>query len=51
MSSIKNYEEIIKSIPVKKHSVIVRKENWIKDDSLHTRLTKKISFKIIIKIY
>ena len=44
MSSIKNYEEIIKSIPVKKHSVIVRKENWIKDDSLHTRLTKKNQF-------
>ena len=44
MSSIKKYEEIIKSIPVKKHSVIVRKENWIKNDSLHTRLTKEGQF-------
>ncbi len=44
MSSIKNYEEIIKSIPVRNHSVIVRKENWIKDDSLHTRLTKNNQF-------
>lgn len=44
MSSIKKYEEIIKSIPVRNHSVIVRKENWIKDDSLHTRLTKNNQF-------
>ena len=44
MSSIKKYEEIIKSIPVRNHSVIVRKENWIKDDSLHTRLTKNEEF-------
>ena len=38
MSSIKKYEEIIKSIPVTKHSVIVRKENWIKNKSLVKRL-------------
>lgn len=44
MSSIKKYEEIIKSIPVRNHSVIVRKENWIKNDSLHTRLTKEGQF-------
>lgn len=50
MSSIKKYEEIIKSIPVRNHSVIVRKENWIKYDplqkkySLHTRLTKNNQF-------
>ena len=44
MSSIKKYEEIIKSIPVRNHSVIVRKENWIKNDSLHTRLTKNNQF-------
>ena len=44
MSSIKKYEEIIKAIPVKKHSVIVRKENWIKNDSLHTRLTRNNNF-------
>ncbi len=44
MSSIKKYEEIIKSIPVRNHSVIVRKENWIKNDSLHTRLTKNEEF-------
>lgn len=44
MSSIKKYEEIIKSILVKKHSVIVRKENWIKNDSLHTRFTKDNQF-------
>lgn len=44
MSSIKKYEEIIKAIPVTKHSVIVRKENWIKNDSLHTRLTKNNQF-------
>lgn len=44
MSSIKKYEEIVKSIPVRNHSVIVRKENWIKNDSLHTRLTKNNQF-------
>ena len=44
MSSIKKYEEKIKSIPVRNHSVIVRKENWIKNDSLHTRLTKNNQF-------
>lgn len=44
MSSIKKYEEIIKSIPVRNHSVIVRKENWIKNDSLHTRFTKDNQF-------
>ena len=44
MSSIKNYEEIIKTIHVRNHSVIVRKENWIKNDSLHTRLTKNNQF-------
>lgn len=44
MSSIKKYEEIIKAIPVRNHSVIVRKENWIKNDSLHTRLTKNNQF-------
>ena len=44
MSSIKKYEEIIKSIPVKKHSVIVRKENCIKQNSLISRLTKKNNF-------
>lgn len=44
MSSIKIYEEIIKPIRVRNHSVIVRKENWIKNDSLHTRLTKNEEF-------
>lgn len=44
MSSIKKYEEIIKAIPVRNHSVIVRKENWIKNDSLHTRLTRNNNF-------
>lgn len=44
MSSIKKYEEIVKSVPVRNHSVIVRKENWIKNDSLHTRLTKNNQF-------
>lgn len=38
MSSIKKYGKIIKSIPVEKHSVIVRKENWIKNESLVKRL-------------
>lgn len=44
MSSIKKYEEIIKAIPVRNHSVIVRKENWIKQNSLISRLTKKNNF-------